>query len=857
MKYTLSVLLIFFVALSSFGQAKKNGKVKRKYRNVEQVSKQLPPVFLRGEIYNSEKNPLAGASVTVDGTKKGVHTNENGEFFIENLQTGKARIRVSYIGYKIKTTDLILRAGQNYKKIMLAEENIHIEAVTVSSQKREQQLLDVPTAITAIGATTIEQSNITELGQLSEFVPGLYIREQGANRPSFVVRGLTSDEVSPSAQPRISVYMNNVPINRASSASVELFDMEQVEVLKGPQNTLFGRGAQAGAVHFISKKPNNTAGGYLTLGAGNFGQQEFRVAVNIPAIEDKLFIRAAGIYNTRNGYVENTFGGTLNGKNTLGGRFSVRFLPAYNHKVDLVLNYQKDDTPGIAFMSKTFPNTNGVSDVFSGTASLEQGENLGTGKDFFDATLNYKYYMNENTYWSTISSYRNSNASSRWDGDGTAAAALDMAEYAAAKQFYQEIRYNFSRNSRFNGSAGASYWWENADQNYAFSFNEQNTFHLFFDPSYLLMPNGQPIPVPALPNIPQLGPLAGIPLPTDHNEESYSVATNQAAEIFVDGTYQLTRKLFVSGGIRGVYDMYKLSNEVEINGSTPSTLGMLTGNYPNLFFKPSAKQEISKNTLSITGRAGLKYKLNDEANVFANYSRGRRPNVLQFTSTGEEEILDTEILNNFDAGFKASFLSKVFIDAVGFYQLYSDFQTSAWIADPASGEFNYIVKNGGKATSYGAEAGVKVAIFEQLDVFGNYAWLHATFDSTGVGGAEQEYAGNSFRLSPEHSFTFGFNARANITPNIQLFVSPSYSYKTHIYFEDANTEGIEQNAYGLLNINGGLELTEPNIILSVYGTNLLDEQYVSSGGNTGSLFGIPTFVPGAPRMFGAKLTWKF
>ena len=284
---------------------------------------------------------------------------------------------------------------------------------------------------------------------------------------------------------------------------------------------------------------------------------------------------------------------------------------------------------------------------------------------------------------------------------------------------------------------------------------------------------------------------------------------------------------------------------------------MLTGNYPNLFFKPSAKQEINKNTLSFTGRAGLKYKLNDEANVFANYSRGRRPNVLQFTSAGQEEILDSEILNNFDAGFKASFLSKVFIDAVGFYQLYSDFQTSAWIADPASGEFNYIVKDGGKATSYGLETSVKYAIIEQLDVFGNYAWLHATFDSTGVDGAEQEYAGNSFRLSPEHSFTFGFNTRANITPNIQLFVSPSYSYKTHIYFEDANTEGIEQDAYGLLNINGGLELAEPNVILSVYGTNLLDEQYLTSGGNTGSLFGIPTFVPGAPRMFGAKLTWKF
>ena len=443
MRYTLSIILVLFAISSVAGQPKKRDKVKRKYRQTEQVNQNLPEVFFRGQVWDSDKNPLAGASVIIQGTKKGVHTNTDGEFLIENLPEGKLRIEVSYIGFKTKTSDFILQSGQNHFNIMLNNDNVHLEPVTVTSQMREQQILDVPAAITAIGASTIEQSNITELGQLSEFVPGLYIREQGANRPSFVMRGLTSDEVSPSAQPRISVYMNNVPINRASSASVELFDMEQVEFLKGPQNTLFGRGAQAGAVHFISKKPGNKTEGYVTAGMGSFAQKEFRAAVNIPLIKDKLFVRAAGIYNSRDGYVENTFGGTLNGKNTTAGRFSARFLPVFNHKFDLVLNYQKDDTPGIAFMSRMFPNTNGVTDVFSGTASLEQGENLGTGKDFFDATLNYKYFVNEHTYWSTISSYKNSNASSRWDGDGTAAAALDMAEYAAAEQFYQEIRYNF------------------------------------------------------------------------------------------------------------------------------------------------------------------------------------------------------------------------------------------------------------------------------------------------------------------------------------------------------------------------------------------------------------------------------
>ncbi len=852
MKQLVIVILLSIVTFTSFSQSKTRGKVKRKYRDVEQVSQQLPVVFLRGAVYDEDEKPVAGANVTIDGTIKGVNTNEFGEFIIENIVTGKARIRVSFVGYATKTTDLEIRNGQNYKDIMLTKDNINLEPVTVNAQKREQQILDVPAAISAVTSNTIDRLNITELGTLSEFVPGLYIREQGANRPGFVIRGLTSEEVSASAQPRVSVFNNNVPINRASGASVELFDMERVEVLKGPQNTLFGRGAQTGAVHFISKTPVNTAGGYLTIGGGNYNQQEFRAAINVPAIEDKLFVRAAGIYSARDGYVENTFGGTLNGKNTLAGRLSARFLPAWNHKIDLVLNYQKDDSPGIAFMSKQFPNTNGITDVFSGVASLEQGENLGTGKDFFDATLNYKYYINENTSWTSITSYRKGNSSARWDGDGTASKAIDMAETSGADQFYQEIRGNFSQNSRLIGSLGASYWRENADQSYWLSPNEQHFASLMLiQPPMPVYQDGQPLVIPALPDSPQLGQLAGMPLPTNHQEETRSAATNQSAEAFMEVTYQITRKLFVNGGVRGVFDMYKLNNEAEFLSGDPSVLGYLTGNSPNLFFKPSALQEISKNTLSVTGKAGLQYKFNEYGNIFANYSRGRRPNVLQFTSVGEKQILDAEILDNFDAGFKASFFERVFVDVVGFYQKYKNFQSNAWKDN------NYIVIDGGKATTYGSEASVNIAVVKQLELFGNYAWLHSAFDSTNTDGFTQEYAGNQFSLAPEHSFTAGFNAQFNITKSIQFFISPSYSFKTHIWFTDANTEGLDQDAYGLLSINGGLKLAEPKLVLSVFATNILNEKYVTSGGNTGSLFGVPTFVPGSPKMLGAKISWMF
>ena len=860
MKTLLSIILLSFIVLTSFGQSKKRNKVKRKYRNIEAVSRKQPTVYVRGSVYDSDYNLLPGATVTIDGTSKGVNTNEDGEYFITNLEPGRTRIRVSFIGYETHTADIILREGRNEKNVMLPTADIHLEPILVSAQKREQQLLDIPTAISSVSNQLMTKANITELSTLGEFVPGLYIREQGANRPTFAIRGLSSDEVSPSAQPRVSVFFNNVPINRANSASLELYDMDRVEVLKGPQNTLFGRGAQAGAIHYVSKMPENNYYGSITSGLGDYGQQEYRGMINVPLIENKLMLRTAAIYNKRNGYVENTLGGDLMGKETLAGRFSLRFKPQWNHRFDVVMNYQKDDTPGIAFMPAGLPNTNGDVGIFSGVASHEQGKNLGTGKEVFDATLNYRFYITEHTYWTSVTSYRKTDASSRWDGDGTASAAIDMAEYAGASQFYQEIRGNFSQNSRINGSLGGSIWREKADQTYWFSPNEQHLANLMLSspPNPLVDNNGQPISIQTVPNYdPELDTTIYIPLPTNHQEEMYSKATNMSAEAFIDLNYQLSQKIFVSAGVRMVYDRYKLNSESSFVSGSPSTLGMYTGNAPNVFFLPYDSKEISKNTVSYTWRGGLKYRFNEYGNAYANYSRGRRPAVLQFSSTGEEEVLEPEILDNYELGFKGVFSNRVFIDVSGFYSLYKDFQTRAWAADSGTGEYNLLFKDGGQATSYGAEANLRVAIIEQLDMFANYAWLKTKFDSTDVDGAAQLYAGNVFSLAPEHSFAVGLNARVNITPNIKLFVTPTYSYKSHIYFEDANTPGLEQDGYGLLNINGGLELADPNIRLTIWANNVLDEQFITSAGNTGSLFGVPTFVPGSPQMIGTKLTWNF
>ena len=730
---------------------------------------------------------------------------------------------------------------------------IELEEVIVTAQHGEQRLLDIPAAITVVGTQTLMNSNVTELEQLAAFVPGLNVLVQNPNRPNLVIRGLTSDEVSPTAQPRVSVYFDHVPTSRASMALSELYDMERVEVLKGPQGTLFGRGSQAGAISFITRKPDNVFGGYATVGAGNFGMKHFESALNVPLIDNVLSTRIAGIYSYRDGYVKNLSGGkALNDKNTAGMRFSTSFAPKNsNFKADLTVNYQKDDNSGTAFV-----NPLGGRKPFDYEVFFDKDKQFYNKREVFGTILNARYHINDDNYFSFITSYFNNTADSRFDADGTSAPALDMAEMVQANQFTQEFRYNFALGNRFSGIAGTSFWRENVSQTYHFRPDEQYAAWLFFEMPTMLMPDNAMTSL--LPND-MLGELSGMPLPTDHEEKSITEAVNSAFDLFFDATYKFLPKLSVTAGVRTTFENFSVKNRAySVNDDVPSTLGLLIGMfvpdspspYPNFFFAPVENPATDKSFSSLTWRTNLKYDINQNSNIYAGYSKGRRPNVLQYNSAGELSIIDAETLHSFDAGYRVVRFRYMF-DVSLFCQLYRNFQSSAWEG------MNYLILDIDKATAYGAEIYGKAVINKYFDIFGNYNYIHASFDDKDRNGNPQGNAGNTFRLTPRHSFLVGFNAGVDILQNMRATLTPTYSWKSHFWFEDANDEGIDQNAYGLLNINFALHFKKQRLTASLFGTNLTDEKYLIGAGNMGAMFGVPTFVPGAPRMMGGRLMWRF
>jgi outer membrane receptor protein involved in Fe transport len=807
---------------------------------------------------NDEKNVvLDGVDIIIENEGIGTTTNQFGKYSFDNLISGNYELVFTYVGYKSISINIELGEGESVSRdITLKEDILNLGTILVTAQKKAEQIQDVPISISALDNDFLDLNSPANLDILAGYVPGMNIFSHSMNRPNFVIRGLTSDAFLASAQPRVSVFYNNIPISRTSGAFVELYDMERIEILKGPQGTLFGRGAQIGAVHYISNKPNNTLHGNVFMGFGNNGQNYYNAMINLP-LTDNLFTRIAATYIKRDGFVQNTFGGNLNERNTAAIRSSFRYISNDKTIVDLLIEYQKDTPGGTAFMSRTYPNRLGQIDVFGKTASFEQGANLGLKRNIFNATLNAVHYFNNSLDLTTIVSYREHTADEIWDGDGSAAPALDFTELIDTDQITLESRLNYRIGKRFRGFAGVSYWKENVNQTVRFSPNEQSLFFLFFNPPNLVDAMGNPNFIPVLPPLPELGPLGGTPLPSYHVEESFQKAVNSAAEFFVDGTYQATQKLNLTLGLRAIADRLSLEGRNRLFDGEPSTLGYITGNYPNVLIKAGEIPEEKKKYTSIVGRVITQYAFSEELNTYIGYSRGRRPHVIQVRADAQTEILDDEKVNSFDLGIKGHIFNQFLYDFAAYYYDYSDFQTRAWIADQQSGEFQLIVKDGGKAHAYGMESNLQYAVNQNVKLFANYAYIHARFDNEDNNGNRQDYAGNHFRLTPDHTASLRANLTFLIFKSTNFYLNPSYVYKSHHFFEDDDTKGLDQSDYGLLHVQSGVYLNLLHLEVSLFAYNLLDQKYLVSAGNTGNLFGIPTFVAGTRRTVGLQVKFDF
>lgn len=721
--------------------------------------------------------------------------------------------------------------------------------IIVTAQKREERLVDVPVTLSAVTGARMIELGVSDLDELANYIPGLNIQEQSANNPGVVIRGITSDSGSAQQAARVTLYYNGVDISRSRGSYQDIYDIERIEVIKGPQATLFGTASAVGAISIISARPEPGFSGSLTAGMGNFNQRQLGGYVN--AGSDVLAGRVAFAYKKRDGYVNNLAPGLedLNGQDQLGVRGSVRYTPTDALTADLILTYDRQRNPGTAFVSRALPTASGpgnpFGDVYLGGSprSLQDlyQDKLGLTRDVYDANLTVNYEFADNWAVTMVNGYREFDSLEVFDADGSAAWYLEFTELAKGDQFNHETRFAYT-DDKFRGSFGFNFFHEDSIQNVPFSSNERVFLACATSTaatrSQCVAPNGT-VPAQAL-------------TPVPYSSVFENQGRNDSYSMFADGTWVPTPRLELTAGARVLIEKRRSGFYARVPRSA------LTGGaslIPGQVDTAGQTFRTEDSFAAVLPRFNLLYRFSDNFNGYATVSKGRRSATVQLgarATTAGPVANFTPVLSeniwNYEVGLKGAL--GMFSGSIGAYYLtYDNFQVSIVLPNGTTQ-----TQSAGTATNKGVEAELTVKPASWLSLFGNVGYIDGGIDDKPTIAAN--FRGAKFRLQPELQAAAGFTINAPLG-GATFFATPSVTHRSKMFFEIPNNNLISQGAVTLFNVNAGFRFGEDRFEISAFARNLLNEDYLLDAGNTGGAFGIPTFIPAEPRLYGVKLGARF
>lgn len=783
----------------------------------------------------------------------------------------------------MKITPLPTRAGvfALLPVVLFSQETVELDKLQVTAQKRVQPIVEVPIPLTAYTGSFLEQAGVTDYPGLAPLVPGLFIQEQSPNNPGINLRGLTTDSGDPRGEARISIFQDGISISRSRASVVELFDLERVEVLKGPQGTLFGRGAEIGAIALVQRKAQNGTAGSLAVGLGSDNEWRISGHYNAPVIADKLFGRVAFVSIQRDGAIGNLADGSdLNGKNTTALRGAIRWQPGSATTVDLIANWQHDTPPGVAFKSGVIPTSRGDTNPFT-AAELNRGRELGIDRTVGGITALIEHKLGAAWSATSVTGWRSYDSFERFDADGAGIYLLEFAEDARGRQFSQEVRFDYHGHDRFTGFLGASWFNESGTARVPFMTDERQLWP-FLSGSFRdgLISGGIPsaltgfaVPVlnpfvaqptlpatfvafgnPGLPaSLQQLAFLAGAPLQARRTDEYIQSGRTHAFDVFLDGTWRATRRLELTAGLR--FTRESVTSGYEASNGTPPTLGFIVNAIPGYPYLPTAgRRSGGRDSSAWDGRLIGRYEISPALNIYAGVARGHRPASLLLDSTTTTALREETVVN-YEAGLKGTLAAgRMQWSASAFQYNYTHFQTSVL----SLGRFT--IMDAGNATGRGIEWSLQGRATDRLSLFATYAYTDATFDERDERGLPQQYAGFTFRLTPRNAFSFGGTLTIPTAGSGHFLFTPVYHYKSAHYFEDNNASfgyGLRQASYGVANLRLTWRSPHRKWEIMVRADNLFGQQYLIDAGNVGGSFGIPTFIAGEPRRLGVQVARRW
>ncbi|WP_311267711.1 TonB-dependent receptor [Sphingobium sp. WCS2017Hpa-17] len=727
------------------------------------------------------------------------------------------------------------------------------EQIIVTAQKIEQRAMDVPITISAVSGKRMEEIGVSDLDELSNYIPGLNIQEQSANNPGIVIRGITSDSGSAQQAPRVTLYYNGVDISRSRGSYQDIYDMERIEVIKGPQATLFGTASAVGAISMISARPKPGFSAELNAGYGNYESKLLSGYIN--GGSDKVAGRIAFAWKKRDGYVKNLSAtqDDLYARDQLGVRGSLRLKPTESFTADIILTYDRQRNSGTPFVSLALPTSEGPGNPFGSanlsgsplSASVLGASKLGLHRDVYDANLTFSWDIADDWTLTMVNGYRKFDSNEVFDADGSAAWYLEFGEEAKGWQVSHETRFSYA-GDHFRGSFGWNGFREKNHQRVPFS-TEEGTY---IQCATRLIPGLACIAADGTVTASQAtailtnGAATVIPYSSVYENQG----KNDSYSMFADGTWLASPSLELTAGIRALIEKRRSGYVTTVPNSVLSGAPLIPGQI-------NTNGRVLRTQGSFAAflpRFNILYRFSPQLNGFATVSKGRRsPTVnLDAAAGGVARIsqIAEENVWNYEVGLKGN--SGIVSGSLGvYYQTYDNFQVSVVGSDGVARTMS-----AGTASNLGVEAEVAIQPTSWLSIFANGGYIDGGIDNKEANG---RFAGDQFRLQPKFQAAAGFTIDAPIGNGMRVFATPSVTYRSKIYFEVPNTEAISQDGVTLVNLRAGVSFADGHYEISGFMRNATNKNYLLDAGNTGGAFGIPTYIPAEPRFYGVQLTGRF
>ncbi len=718
------------------------------------------------------------------------------------------------------------------QQVAAAPDDDSLPDIVVTAERRESRLQETPISITALGAAQLENQGVRTVGDLAATVPNLTSTTgpQGSADANFFVRGVGQFDFIITNDPGVGVYVDGVYLGRTVGALLDSSDIARVEVLRGPQGTLFGRNTLGGAISITTRQPE--IGELSGQGRATYGSRDridLDASINVP-LGDRAALRVSGVTRNQDGFARNQDTGVVFGRTErLGGKASVLFEATEALSVTLSADYTLDKSnPAPAVLLDILPLPFFPADVrndlfrpnefyrsFASNNPESRNEIYG-----FSGTIAYDF---GGATLKSITAYRNLDSFSTSDPDGTGYRLYDQQATTVQNQFSQELQLSGSLfEDKLEYLLGAYYFREDADQ----------TLFLCFAPI--------------------------TPLPS---------ARGNACNTWTQGNAQITNSYAVFGQARyktesgfsltlgGRYtweDKDIVSNQLfDFRGAGfEAAPGVVVPGFPAPIVTDLAS---SLSFRKFTPKIGLEYAPNRDLLLFASFAKGFRSggfNGRLIAPQASVPSYEPDTNDTYELGVKTDIVPGVLrTNLTLFYSKYKGIQQT--ISDPA---VQFRVANAGNAELYGFEAEMALNPLRGLRFNAGIGYTSSSFEDVpaGVGPIN----GNRLPFSPEWTVALGGEYRIDLG-SFALTPRVDWRFQSRTFFTAFNLPLEQQDPYGLLAARITLTDADDRFSLAVYGENLTDAKYFTFGQNALQAQGVAYNYIGRPREFGVTAGFKF